>query len=324
MATTEIQKLSLLARFFQKEYFSYGSRLSHAKLDFFILIAFLLHISFVTFELIVPLKIIKSPPPPIKVKYIDTQKSKFLKQQKPPIDSKKTIQKKKIKSHKLIASAKPKALAKKQYTKQKKHRKKLVASKTHTTPNIIKQSKAPVAKRKKETNRKKAPLIKQSKALVTKRKKETNRQKAPLSPSVFFSQKKTLSMLDGLHPEKYASQDLSIEERGVLDSDEPIPLDTKEKKYVSYFGRIKQQIQHAWIYPTQGTMKRLTGEVILKFEISKEGNLLDLRLINTSGIDVLDINAIKAVKNAAPFYPFPKTISKKKLSILATFVYSAN
>ena len=302
MATTEIQKLSLLARFFQKEYFSYGSRLSHAKLDFFILIAFLLHISFVTFELIVPLKIIKSPPPPIKVKYIDTQKSKFLKQQKPPIDSKKTIQKKKIKSHKLIASAKPKALEKKQYTKQKKHRKKLVASKTHTTPNIIKQSKAPVAKRK----------------------KETNRQKAPLSPSVFFSQKKTLSMLDGLHPEKYALQDLPIEERGVLDSDEPIPLDTKEKKYVSYFGRIKQQIQRAWIYPTQGTKKRLTGEVILKFEISKEGNLLDLRLINTSGIDVLDINAIKAVKNAAPFYPFPKTISKKKLSILATFVYSAN
>ena len=301
MATTEIQKLSLLARFFQKEYFSYGSRLSHAKLDLFILIAFLLHISFVTFELIVPLKIIKSPPP-IKVKYIDTQKSKFLKQQKPPVDSKKTIQKKKTKPPKLIASAKPKALAKKQYTKQKKHRKKLVASKTHTTPNIIKQSKAPVAKRK----------------------KETNRQKASLSPSVFFSQKKTLSMLDGLHPEKYASQNLPIEERGVLDSDEPIPLDTKEKKYVSYFGRIKQQIQRAWIYPTQGTKKRLSGEVTLRFEISKEGNLLDLRLINTSGIDVLDINAIKAVKNAAPYYPFPKTISKKKLSILATFVYSAN
>jgi len=301
MATTEIQKLSLLARFFQKEYFSYGSRLGHAKLDLFILIAFLLHISIVTFDLIIPLNIIK-PPPPIKVKYIETQKPKFLKQQKPPVDSKKTIQKKKTKSPKLIASAKPMALAKKQYTKQKKHRKKLVASKTHSAPNIIKQSKAPVAKRK----------------------KETSRQKVPLSPSVFFSQKKTLAMLDGLHPEKYASQDLSIEERKVLDSDEPIPLDTKEKKYVSYFGRIKQQIQRAWIYPTQGTMKRLTGEVILKFEISKEGNLLDLRLINTSGVDVLDINAIKAVKEAAPFYPFPQTISKKKLSILATFVYSAN
>ena len=131
-------------------------------------------------------------------------------------------------------------------------------------------------------------------------------------------------MLDGLHPEKYALQDPPIEDREGLGSDEPIPLDTKEKKYVSYFGRIKQQIQHAWIYPTQGTMKRLTGEVILKFEISKEGNLLDLRLINTSGVDVLDINAIKAVKEAAPFYPFPQTISKKKLSILATFVYSAN
>ncbi len=301
MATTEIQKLSLLARFFQKEYFSYGSRLSHAKLDLFILIAFLLHISVVTFDLIAPLNI-KKPPPPIKVKYVDTQISELLKQKKPSVDSLKKSQNKKTKPPKLIAIAKPKRLIKKQPQKQKKHRKKPAASKTHRTPNIVKQSKVPVAKRKKEANPKKSPP----------------------SPSVFFSQKKTLAMLDGLHPEKYALQDPPIEEGEGLDSDEPIPLDTKEKKYVSYFGRIKQQIQRAWIYPIQGTKKRLSGEVTLRFEISKDGNLLDLRLINSSGADVLDINAIKAVKEAAPYYPFPQTISKKKLSILATFVYSAN
>jgi periplasmic protein TonB len=301
MATTEIQKLSLLARFFQKEYFSHGSRLSHAKLDLFILIAFLLHISIVTFELIAPLDI-KKPPPPIKVKYVNTQKPKLLKQKKLSDDSLKVNQNKKTKSSKLIASAKPKTLVKQQSQKQKKHRKKPTISKTHSSPNIIKQSKAPALKRK----------------------KTPSQQKKSTSPSVLFSQKETLSMLDGFHPEKYAAQDFPIEEREVLDSDEPISLDTKDKKYTSYFGRIKQQIQRAWIYPAQGTKKRLSGEVTLRFEISKGGNLLDLRLINTSGVDILDINAIKAVKEAAPYYPFPKTILKKKLSILATFVYSAN
>ena len=189
------------------------------------------------------------------------------------------------------------------FTMQKKYRqKKLAIPKTHSTPNIIQQSKI----------------------RVTKRKREKTQQKAPPLPSAFMGAQETLSMLDGLNPEKYASQDPQVETTEAPSNDEPIPLDTKEEKYVSYFSRIKQQIQRAWVYPAQGAKGKLSGEVTLKFEISRNGNLLSLRLVNTSGFDVLDINATKAVKEAAPYYPFPATISKKKLSILATFIYSAN
>ena len=122
MAVSEIQKLDLLAQFSQKEFFSHGSRLSHAKLDLFILIAFLLHILVVTFELIIPLNI-KNPltPPPIKVKYIDVPTSKPLKQKKTPIDSPKSkiSQKKETKSPSSLASANHKAFIKKQYPEQK-------------------------------------------------------------------------------------------------------------------------------------------------------------------------------------------------------------
>ena len=100
MAITEIEKLNLLARFAQKEFFSHGSKSSHARLGRFILIAFLLHFSVVAFELIAPLNI-KNPltPPPIKVKYVDIQTSTLLKQKKTPINfsKPKTSQKKKIK-----------------------------------------------------------------------------------------------------------------------------------------------------------------------------------------------------------------------------------
>jgi protein TonB len=129
-------------------------------------------------------------------------------------------------------------------------------------------------------------------------------------------------MLDGLNPEKYALQKPQVEEKEALDNDEPVSLDTKEAKYVSYFSRIKQQIQRVWVYPSQGTKRSLSGELTLKFEISKDGNLLNLRLINSSGSKILDANAGKAVRRAAPYYPFPITITKKKLSILATFVYN--
>ena len=167
-------------------------------------------------------------------------------------------------------------------------------------------------------------IIQRSKVRITKSKKEKTQQKAPPLPSTFMGAQETLSMLDGLDPEKYASQDPKVERREELDNDEPIPLDTKEEKYASYFSRIKHQIQRTWVYPAQGTERRLSGELTLKFEISRDGNLLGLRLVNTSGSNILDINAIKAVKEAAPYYPFPTTISKKKLSILATFVYSTN
>jgi len=129
-------------------------------------------------------------------------------------------------------------------------------------------------------------------------------------------------MLDGLNLKKHALQNPQVEGNEELDGDDSIPLNTKDAKYVSYFSRVKQQIQRAWIYPPQATKNPMGGELSLKFEISKDGNLLNLRLINTSGSNILDANAIKAVRGAAPYYPFPTTIPKEKLSILATFVYN--
>jgi len=305
MATTEIRKLDLLARFSQTEFFSHGSKLNYAKLNRFILISFLLHFSVVIFGLVAPLYT-KKPltPPPIKVKYVNTQTPVPLKQKQTPADSlkPKISQKKKTKSPGLLARTSHKTFAKKQYPKQKKHRQiKTTTSKAQNIPSIIHQLRPQ----------------------VTKKKKGENQQKAPPVSSKFMGSKGTLAMLDELNQEKYAPENPQVEEKEELDDDEPISLDTKEAKYVSYFSRIKQQIQRVWVYPSQGIKRTLSGELTLKFEISKDGNLLNLRLINSSGSNILDANAVKAVRGAAPYYPFPITITKKKLSILATFVYNA-
>jgi len=305
MATTEARKLDLLARFSQTEFFSHGSKLNYAKLERFILISFLLHFSVVIFGLVAPLNT-KKPltPPPIKVKYVNTQTSVPLKQKQTPADSlkPKISQKKKTKSSGLLARTSHKTFAKKQYPKQKKHRQiKTTTSKAQNIPSIIHQSRPQ----------------------VTKKKKGENQQKVPPVSSKFMGSKGTLAMLDELNQEKYAPKNPQVEEKEELNDDEPISLDTKEAKYASYFSRIKQQIQRVWVYPSQGIKRTLSGELTLKFEISKDGNLLSLRLINSSGSNILDANAVKAVRGAAPYYPFPITITKKKLSILATFVYSA-
>jgi len=130
----------------------------------------------------------------------------------------------------------------------------------------------------------------------------------------------TLALLEGFDADKYAA--MNTEADIAEDDGEAISLDTKESKYASYFTRIKRQIELAWSYPNEAQRKGITGELTLRFQISRDGNLMNVQLINSSGYNVLDEAALQAVKSAAPYYPFPVTINRDTLPILANFIYS--
>ena len=130
----------------------------------------------------------------------------------------------------------------------------------------------------------------------------------------------TLAMLDNFDAERFASMDTDSVEN--FDDDEPVSLDTTEVKYASYFARIKHQIERVWIYPLEAAQRGISGDLSLTFRISKDGNLIGVSLVEQSGYEVLDVAALKADKEAAPFYPFPKNIQRDKLNILANFVYT--
>jgi periplasmic protein TonB len=130
----------------------------------------------------------------------------------------------------------------------------------------------------------------------------------------------TLALLEGFDPDKYAA--MATESDIAEDDGEAISLDTRETKYASYFARIKRQIELSWDYPNEAQRKGITGQLTLRFQISRDGNLTNVRLINGSGYNILDEAALQAVKSAAPYYPFPVTIDREKLAILANFIYS--
>ena len=130
----------------------------------------------------------------------------------------------------------------------------------------------------------------------------------------------TLALLEGFDADKYAA--MNTESDIAEDDGEAISLDTTESRYASYFTRIKRQIELSWNYPNEAQRKGITGELTLRFQISRDGNLMNVRLINSSGYNVLDEAALQAVKSAAPYYPFPVTIDREILPILANFIYS--
>lgn len=100
-----------------------------------------------------------------------------------------------------------------------------------------------------------------------------------------------------------------------------IPLETKEPQYVSYFTSIKRSIDASWKYPELALRYGLQGRLIVEFEILETGQLEGLRVIRSSGSALLDDEALRAIRSAAPFAPIPRWIEQKPLAITARMEY---
>jgi protein TonB len=101
----------------------------------------------------------------------------------------------------------------------------------------------------------------------------------------------------------------------------PVSLNTRDPVYVDYFTRIKQLIDSQWEYPELALRYGLQGTLTLEFTIGGNGRLEQLRLVRSSGSQLLDEEALRAIKAAAPFPPIPPWIKPNPLSIAASMEY---
>jgi len=79
-------------------------------------------------------------------------------------------------------------------------------------------------------------------------------------------------------------------------------------------------------YPEASVRYGLYGELRLLVVIHKDGNLEDIRILKSSGYAVLDEAAIKIVRMAAPYSPFPAELAATTdtLEIIRTWQFQEN
>lgn len=118
-------------------------------------------------------------------------------------------------------------------------------------------------------------------------------------------------------PEEPPASKTSSEE-----TQETISLDTDDKRYVTYAQAIKERIAGQWKYPQEARKKKLEGRLVALFSLNREGALTRMEITRSSGHDVLDQEAERAVRSAAPFPPFPSTITVSRLNINVSFDYT--
>ncbi|HTY80840.1 MAG TPA: energy transducer TonB [Candidatus Bathyarchaeia archaeon] len=102
---------------------------------------------------------------------------------------------------------------------------------------------------------------------------------------------------------------------------EAIPLDTPDPRYQDYFNQIRERIKSKWIYPYEASSRGIGGELSIEFGIAKSGELQFIERKRSSGVEILDDYAMRAVQLASPFPPVPDAISKGGLPIHGIFRY---
>ncbi len=99
------------------------------------------------------------------------------------------------------------------------------------------------------------------------------------------------------------------------------PLNAPEVQYISYFASIKRKIELVWQYPYEAAVAGIQGELILDFVIARSGAVDSIALVRGSGSKILDDEAIRSIRTAAPFDPIPAEYKIPKLQIRGRFVY---
>lgn len=174
------------------------------------------------------------------------------------------------------------------------------------------------------SNREKAPLKaethKDAVDFPDKKKKESpktngkaQRQEQALSKPLNLSP--TLSELNRWDDE------LRMQDNSQGGREKTLDLNTSKVRYAVYFSRMKERIEQGWVYPQRAKIENLSGNLRLKFTIGRDGRLVDIKILRSSGEAVLDESALNAVKAAAPYAPFPEHWQLEKIHVTTTFEY---
>ena len=73
----------------------------------------------------------------------------------------------------------------------------------------------------------------------------------------------------------------------------------------SYLGNARMRIEKAKRYPREARRMGWEGKVVVSFQINRKGEVGGIRLIQSSGYEELDREALATLRRASPFSPPP-------------------
>jgi periplasmic protein TonB len=100
---------------------------------------------------------------------------------------------------------------------------------------------------------------------------------------------------------------------------------TREFRYASYLGAWARKVERIGNlnYPQAARDQRMFGSLILHVAVRSDGSVEQIRVVRSSGYDLLDDAAVRIVQLASPYAPFPPDIAAETdvLDIVRTWQF---
>lgn len=109
-----------------------------------------------------------------------------------------------------------------------------------------------------------------------------------------------------------------------IDEGDRIDINTSEYRYIGYFTSMRKAIELVWIYPDEAARRGMQGVTILEFAIDKSGRTSRIRVLKSSGYEILDRNMVDTIRMASPFSPLPPGFKKNRIIVTGAFTYVLN
>lgn len=110
---------------------------------------------------------------------------------------------------------------------------------------------------------------------------------------------------------------LQPKETAVAAASSIVNTSVEEIDFGPYMADLQRTIKRAWFPPKESKSK----SVVVVFKIHVDGSLSDVKIQLSSGVEIADDAALRAVVNAAPFRPLPKG-AKENISVQFKFDYN--
>jgi protein TonB len=182
----------------------------------------------------------------------------------------------------------------------------------HDTPSEV-----PPEPVKQERVKKEAPPPKNAVALKSKTAKQLRAKAEPAQPRHFKS-------FDELDPNKIKAQQApavssplySVAGAGRIGAGANTTLGSR---FGEYSGRIQQLVTQHWRTGDVDASIRTAPQVIVSFEIRRDGNISTPQVVQSSGISTLDFSARRAILEASPFPPLPQGFDRNTATFEIVF-----
>jgi len=99
-------------------------------------------------------------------------------------------------------------------------------------------------------------------------------------------------------------------------------INPQEEAMLRYQDMVKQKIESCRRYPNWAKKQGFEGSVYLKFTILSTGFTKDIKIIKSSGFNILDKEAISTIKRAQPFPPIPEEMKVSSLTMEVSVVFT--